>query len=73
MRLSSAPVFLCSKKQSGVEISSFGSELIAVKKLCEFAQCLAYKLRTAGAACEGPARARGDDQSALGNTTVPLH
>ena len=34
--LNSAPIYWSSKKQTGIETSSFGSEFIAMKQLCEY-------------------------------------
>ena len=69
--LNSAPVYWHSKKQTSVETSSFGSEFIAMKQLCEYIQGLSYKLRMMGITYEGPAYIYGDNQSVLANTTVP--
>jgi hypothetical protein len=69
--LNSAPIYWFSKKQTSVETSSFGSEFIAMKQLCEYLYGLRYKLQMMGIPCEGPAYIYGDNQSVLANTTVP--
>ena len=69
--LNSAPVYWLSKKQTGIETSSFGSEFIAMKQATEYLRGLWYKLRMMGIPCEGPAYIYGDNQSVLANTTVP--
>ena len=60
-----------SKKQTGVESSSFGSEFIAMKQCCEYLRGWRYKLRMMGIPCEGPSHIYGDNQSVLANTTIP--
>ena len=67
--LNSAPVYWLSKKQTGIETSSFGSEFIAMKQCTEYIRGLRYKLRMMGIPCEGPAYICGDNQSVLANTT----
>ena len=69
--LNSAPVYWLSKKQTGIETSSFGSEFIAMKQCTEYLRGLRYKLRMMGIPVEGPAYIYGDNQSVLANTTVP--
>ena len=66
-------LFTCwfSKKQMGIESSSFGSEFIAMKQCCEYLRGLWYKLRMMGIPVEGPAYIEGDNQSVLANTTIP--
>ena len=46
--LNNAPIYWFSKKQGGVETSSFGSEFIAMKAACEYVRGLRYKLRMMG-------------------------
>jgi hypothetical protein len=60
-----------SRKQTSVESSSFGSEFVAMKQLCEYLRGLRYKLRMMGIPCEGPVYISGDNQSVLANTTIP--
>ena len=69
--LNSAPIYWMSKKQAGVETSSFGSEFTAMKQCTEYLRGLRYKLRMMGIPCEGPAFVYGDNQSVLANTTIP--
>jgi hypothetical protein len=69
--LNSAPIYWLSKKQSGVETTSFGSEFIAMKQCCEYLRGLRYKLRMTGIPCVLPSYVYGDNQSVLANTTVP--
>ena len=46
-------VYWLSKKQTGIETSSFGSEFMAMKHQCtEYIRGLKYKLRMMGIACE---------------------
>ena len=69
--LNSAPIYWFSKKQTGIETSSFGSEFIAMKQCCEYIRGLRYKLRMMGIPVEEPTFVFGDNQSVLSNTTAP--
>jgi hypothetical protein len=69
--LNGALVYWLSKKQTSIESSSFGSEFVAMKQLCEYLRGLRYKLRMLGIPVRGPAYIYGDNQSVLANTTVP--
>ena len=69
--LNSGAVYWWSKKQTGVESSSFGLELIAMKQCCEYIRGLRYKLRMMGIPVVGPAYIYGDKQSVLANMTIP--
>lgn len=60
-----------SKKQTGVETSSFGSEFIAMKQCTEYLRGLRYKLRMMGIPCDLPSYVFGDNQSVLANTAIP--
>jgi hypothetical protein len=60
-----------SKKQTSVETSSFGSEFVAMKQLCEYLCGLRYKLRMMGIPCEGPVYIQGGNQWVLANMTRP--
>ena len=53
--LNSSPIYWYTKKQGGVESSSFGSEFIAMKECCEYIRGLRYKLRMMGIAIDGAA------------------
>ena len=53
-QLNWAPVYWISKNQTSVEISSSGSEFIAMKKFCKYLLGLWYKLRIMGIPVEGP-------------------
>ena len=69
--LNNAPIHWYSKKQTGIETSSFGSEFLAMKHCCEYIRGLRYKLRMMGIALEGPTYIYGDNQSVLANTSKP--
>ena len=69
--LNSALIFWMSKKQTGIETSSFGSEFTAMKQCSEYVRGLRYKLRMMGIECAEPTYIYGDNQSVLANTTVP--
>ena len=69
--LNSSLVCWLSKKQTSVESSSFGSEFVAMKQVCEYLRGLRYKLRMMGIPVLGPVYIQGDNQSVLANTTIP--
>ena len=71
MWLNSSLVSFMSKKQTTVEMSSFGSEFITMKQCCEYLHGLRYKLRMMGIPVNGPCYIQGDNQSVLANTTNP--
>ena len=60
-----------SKKQSGIETSSFGSEFMALKHCCEYVRGLRYKLRMMGIQINGPIYVFGDNKAVLVNLAVP--
>ena len=69
--LNSAPIYWYSKKQGSCEVSTFGSEFVAMRQCCEYVKGLRYKLRMMGIPVTNPAFIHGDNQSVLWNTTVP--
>jgi hypothetical protein len=69
--VNNAPVYWMSKKQAGVETSSFGSEFTAMKQCCEYIRGLRYRLRMMGIPIIGCAFIYGDNQSVLYNTSLP--
>ena len=69
--LNSAPIYWLSRKQPGLETSSFGSEFMAMKHCCEYLRGLRYKLREMGIPVEGPSYIFGDNKSVLVNSSVP--
>ena len=60
-----------SKKQPGVETSSFGSEFMAMKVSTEYVRGLRYKLRMMGIQIRGPCYVYGDNKSVLRNSADP--
>ena len=66
-----APIYWYSKKQTGIETSTFGSEFIAMKQCCEYLRGLRYKLRMMGIPVDDPCYVYGDNQSVLSNTSIP--
>ena len=69
--LNSSPIYWHTKKQGGIESSSFGSEFIAMKECCEYIRGLRYKLCMMGIAINGPAYVFGDNKSVLVNSSKP--
>ena len=59
------------KKQTSVENSLFGSEMMAMKQTVEYLRGLRYKIRVSGIPVDGPVFIYGDNQSVLANTTRP--
>ena len=66
-----APVHWVSKKQAGVETSTFGSEFLAMKHCCEYLKGLRYKIRMMGIPLLHCCYVYGDNKSVLYNTTLP--
>ena len=69
--VNSAPIYWLSKKQAGVESSTFGSEFLAMKHCCEYLRGLRYKIRMMGIPMEHCCFVYGDNKSVLYNTTLP--
>ena len=64
-------IYWLSKKQAGVESSTFGSEFLAMKHCCEYLRGLRYKIRMMGIPMEHCCFVYGDNKSVLYNTTLP--
>ena len=64
-------VYAFSKKQPGVETSSFGSEFMAMKVATEYVRGLRYKLRMMGIDIRGPCYVYGDNKAVLRNSALP--
>ena len=69
--LNNAPVYWMSKKQQGVETSSFGAEFTAMKQCTEYVRGLRFKLRMMGIPCMDPSFIFGDNKSVLNNVSMP--
>lgn len=66
-----APILWFSKRQATVEISSFGSEIVALRIAVEMIEGLRYKLRMFGVKIDGPCDTFCDNESVVKNTTRP--
>ena len=66
-----APIYWYSKKQGGIETSSFSAEFMAMKSCCEYIRGLRYKLRMMGIGVIGPSYIYGDNKSVLVNSSKP--
>ena len=66
--LNRALLYCHSKKQTSVEISSFGCEFMAMKHTNEYSCGLQYKLRMMGIELHGCTYVYGYNQSVLENT-----
>ena len=69
--LQRAPIVWYSKKQSGVETSTFGSEFMAMKVSTELVKGLRYKLRMMGVPIDGYTLVLGDNMSVIKNVSGP--
>ena len=65
------PVRWVSKRQTTVETSTYGSELVAARIAVELILEVRYALRMLGVPVNEPALLLGDNQSVVLNTTVP--
>ena len=69
--LNNTPVRSICKRQTTVETSTYGSELVATKMAVEAIMELWYQLRMVGVPIDGPALLYGDNMSVVLNMTVP--
>jgi hypothetical protein len=66
-----APILWYSKRQSTVETSTFGSEIIALRIAIEMVEGLRYKLRMMGVNIDGPCDMFCDNNSVVQNVSRP--
>ena len=69
--LNNAPIYRHSKKQTSIETSTFGSEMMAMKQAADYIQGFGYKLSIFGIPVEEPSYMYGDNQSVLAGSTRP--
>jgi len=69
--LNRALIVWCSKKQSSIETSSFGSEFSAMKTRTESIEGLRHKLRMMGVPIDGPCHVKADNLSVVRNSSQP--
>ena len=69
--MNNMPIRWYSKKQSTVETSTYGSELVAARIAVELILELRYALRMLGVPVNEPALLLGDNMSVVLNTTIP--
>jgi len=67
----SAPILWHSKRQATVEVSSFGSEFVALRTGVEMNDSFRYKLRMMGIPITGPTNILCDNQYVVNNSTKP--
>ena len=65
------PIVWYSKRQNTVEMSTFGSELVAMRIATEVTEALCYKLRMFGVPIQGPANVFCDNQGVVANSISP--
>ena len=66
-----APILWLSKKTNTVEVSTFGSEIVALRHAVELIERLRYKLRMFGVPLEGPTNVFCDNQAVTKNCSTP--
>ena len=66
-----APILWFSKRQSTVETSTFGSEIVALRIAVEMIEGLRYKLRMFGVPIDGPCDTFCDNESVVKNVSRP--
>ena len=66
-----APILWLSKKTNTVEVSTFGSEIVALRHAVELIESLRYKLRMFGVPLEGPTNVFCDNQAVTKNCSTP--
>ena len=66
-----APIIWHSRRQNGVETSTFGSEFTAMKNAVELIAALRYKLRMFGVPIEGPTEMFCDNEAMYKNASIP--
>ena len=66
-----APVMWLSKRTNTVEVSTFGSEIVAMRNAVELIESLRYKLRMFGVPIEGPTNVFCDNQAVTKNCSMP--
>ena len=69
--INNMPIRWISKKQSTVETSTYGSELVAARIAVDLIVEMRYALRMLGVPIDGPALLLGDNNSVVLNTTFP--
>uniref|UniRef100_A0A7S4AMN0 Reverse transcriptase Ty1/copia-type domain-containing protein n=1 Tax=Pseudo-nitzschia australis TaxID=44445 RepID=A0A7S4AMN0_9STRA len=69
--LNNAPIIWFSKRQTTVETSTFGSEIVAMRIAIELVEGLRYKLRMMGVPINGSTNMYCDNESVVTNVTRP--
>lgn len=69
--LNSAPIAWRSQRQSTVETSVYGAEMVALKQGIEALRGIRYKLRMMGIKISGPTYVYGDNKSVVTNSSLP--
>jgi len=69
--LNNTPLVWVSKRQRTVEVSTYGSEMVAARIAVELVMEMRYKLRMLGVQLEEKSVMVGDNMSVVLNTTIP--
>ena len=67
--LNNAPIYWHSKKQTSVETSTFGSDMMAMKQAADYTRGFRYKIRMFGIPVEEPAYMYWDNHSVLAGSS----
>ena len=69
--LQNSPIVWLSRRQNTVEMSTFGSEFVALRTARDLIISMRYKLRMFGIPLEVPAQVFCDNQGVVKNTSIP--
>ena len=70
MFVGSTPVSWSSKRQTSIQMSSYGAEFMAGKRACEEAISIRYMLRSLGVVIKGWTNLYGDNQGMLQSSSM---
>jgi monomeric isocitrate dehydrogenase len=69
--INNSPIVAYSKRQTTVEVSTFGSEFVAMRTCVEMCEALRYKLQMFGVAIDGKIDVLCDNMSVVKNSSLP--
>ena len=68
--INKAPIIWCSKRTNTVEVSTFGSEIVAMRNAVESIESLRYKLRMSGVPILGLTNVFCDNEAVVMNCST---
>ena len=71
LMINSTPITWVSKRQTTVEMSTYGSEMVAARIAVDLIMTMRYKLRMLGIKLEKTSTLLGDNMAVVLNTTIP--